>query len=752
MARDLPLHRHRLTVRGTVQGVGFRPSVFRLASELGLSGFVQNGRGTVRIEAQGARVAELAARIRELPSPIVVESVEEERLPLGAESGFHIATSDDAANVEAVLPADLALCSECRRETLDPRERRFGYPFTNCTRCGPRFSIALGLPYDRERTSMRRFELCADCRREYEWVGDRRFHAEPIACPVCGPQLRFLAGSGSEPSTGDRALELACAAIERGEILALMGLGGFQLLVDATSPAAVARLRERKRRERKPFAVLFRSRTELEKFARVTEHEAALLGGSSAPIVLLRRVEESGLAPDVAPGCLELGALLPYTPLHLLLTERVKVPLVCTSGNVSEEPLCVDENEARERLAGIADGFLVHDRPIVRAVDDSVARTVAGKTLLLRRARGFAPRAVARLDTERTVLALGAHMKSTIALVHQGQVIPSQHLGDLDCSRGIANLERTVEDFCGFFGVTPELVCADLHPDYASRHLAEELARRHGAELVLVQHHHAHVASALAEHGLEGPVLGFGWDGTGLGTDGAVWGGEVLRVEGARFERVAHLRTFRLPGGDQASRDGRRSALGLLHAIDPELASRWARAHFAPEAARGLVQLLDTRIAAPITSSMGRLFDGLAVLLGLGTHSSYEGELARALEVAATDADVGELPAFPLSNGVLDFEPLVRAALSARDVARTAAAIHAACVDAIVRLAETAGIERVVLSGGCFQNTLLLAGARARLEARGFSLFTPELVPINDGGISVGQAFVACVSESQAGS
>ena len=740
---------------GTVQGVGFRPFVYRLAREAGVSGRVRNDAAGVTIEAFAPRPAleAFTARLRtDRPPAAVIETLEASPIPAEAAAAFEIVESGGATERRVAIPPDLGTCEACRREILDPTDRRHGYPFTNCTDCGPRFTIALGVPYDRPATTMAGFTMCPACAREYGDPGDRRFHAQPNACPVCGPKV-----SVRPPAPGDPIAHVA-RALAAGQIAAVKGIGGYHLACDATSEAAVALLRQRKHREEKPLAIMVRDLAEARAVAALTPAEEALLASVERPIVLVRRRAvplEGGakLAAGLAPGSPLVGVMLPYAPLHHLLLAAAGRPLVMTSGNLSDEPIAFEDEDALRRLSGIADLFLVHDRPIASRADDSVTRVVAGRPLVMRRSRGWAPRPVVlSRKVRRPVLAVGAQLKNTFCLARGDEATLGPHVGDLDDLETYASFEAAVARLEAFLEVRPEAVACDLHPLYLSTRYARERAAALGVPLVEVQHHHAHAAAAMAEHGLEGPVLALAWDGTGLGTDGAVWGGEVLRVEGARFERVAHLRTFRLPGGDQASRDGRRSALGLLHAIDPELASRWARAHFAPEAARGLVQLLDTRIAAPITSSMGRLFDGLAVLLGLGTHSSYEGELARALEVAATDADVGELPAFPLSNGVLDFEPLVRAALSARDVARTAAAIHAACVDAIVCLAETAGIERVVLSGGCFQNTLLLAGARARLEARGFSLFTPELVPINDGGISVGQAFVACVSESRAGS
>lgn len=740
-----------LTVRGVVQGVGFRPSVCRLARQLGLTGFVQNGRGVVRIEAQGDRALELAEALSRLPAPIDVQSVDREALPDAVEASFEIVASDAAARVEATLPPDLALCADCAAEIDDPKARRFRYPFTNCTRCGPRFSIVEALPYDRARTSMKDFELCVDCALEYGSVDDRRFHAEPIACPACGPSLALLDPSGKRLATREDALQRAAALLRQGGILALRAVGGFQLLTDATDQRAVRRLRERKHREEKPLAVLFESAAQARSHLLLTDAEERTLSGPEAPILLVRRRSESTISPAVAPRNPRIGALLPYSPLHLVLAKAVGRPLVCTSGNRSEEPMCTSVAEALSDLGGIADELLVHNREIVRPVDDSVARLGPSGLCILRRARGFSPRPVASLDSSRTVLAVGAHMKNTITLLHDGQLIPSHHLGDLETVAAIAGLERSVDDLCRFFEASPDLVACDLHPDYASTQLAERIAERLGAPLVRVQHHHAHVAAALAEHDVRHPVLGLAWDGTGLGPDGTIWGGEALVVDGAVAERVAHLRPFRLPGGDAAARDPRRAALGVLYAIDPTLAREWASRWYEPAHVRVLLGMLESGAHARLTTSMGRLFDALSALLGLAERSTFEGQAAIALELAAERAGAQEAYPLPLVDGApatLDWEPTVRAALTEGDPDVAAARFHAALIASAGAIADRARRDHVVLSGGCFQNALLLDGSRALLEARGFRVLSPERVPVNDGGISVGQAYVAALANA----
>ncbi|GMV11896.1 MAG: carbamoyltransferase [Polyangiaceae bacterium] len=735
-----------LTVRGVVQGVGFRPSVARLAHALGLSGFVRNERGSVRIEVQGERALELADALRALPPPIRVEKLEQVTLAERAESDFVIAQSDASAAVEPALPADLATCAECAAEIEDAKARRFRYPFTNCTRCGPRFSIVEALPYDRGRTSMKRFELCADCSAEYGREGDRRFHAEAMACPACGPVLELLDSGGKRLATREEALQRAAALLRQGGILALRGLGGFQLLTDATDDEAVRRLRSRKHREEKPLAVLFESLASVRSHAELSDREERWLTSAEAPILLVQRRAESNVGGSVAPGNSRLGAMLPYTPLHRILAKAVGRPLVCTSGNRAEEPMCTVVADAVKELGEIADELLVHNREIMRPVDDSVARVGPSGLCLVRRARGFAPRPVASVDTALTVLALGANLKSTVTLLHRGQLVPSHHLGDLESSAAIAGLERTVGDLCRFFDAKPDVVCCDLHPDYASSELAARLAQELGVPLLRVQHHHAHVASALAEHDVGHRVLGFAWDGSGLGTDGTIWGGEALVADGAHAERVAHLRPFRLPGGDAAARDPRRAALGVLHAIDPALAERYANRWYPAAHAKVLLGMLESADHSRPTSSLGRLFDAVSALLGLSERSSFEGQAALELELAAERAAPQAPYPIPLgdaSPAVIDWEPAVRAVLGEGDPHLAAARFHATLVGVTALVAERVALKDVVLAGGCFQNRLLADGARALLEGRGFRVLSPELVPVNDGGISVGQAFVA---------
>ncbi|HEX9082197.1 MAG TPA: carbamoyltransferase HypF, partial [Holophagaceae bacterium] len=739
---------------GIVQGVGFRPSVFRLADAHRLTGWVRNRPEGVDLEIQGSEAAirTFLNDLRILPPPIRVERLE--GLPVeevAGEAAFEIRESGQGATARPVVPPDLATCPECAREIATPGERRHRYPFTNCTYCGPRYTLIEALPYDRSRTAMKGFSLCPECAKEYRDPGDRRFHAQPVACPVCGPQLALETPDGMRLAERDAALQGAAESLFRGEVLALKGLGGYQLLVDATSEAAVRRLRDRKRREDKPFAVMFPDLASLKGACEVTEAEAALLGSAEAPILLLRRRPEAALASGLAPGNPRLGAFLPYTPLHRLLLEAAGRPLVCTSGNLSDEPMAFRDDEARDRLGTLADLFLTHDRPVVRPVDDSVLRMDVDGPTLLRRARGYAPLAVPLPGDSAPVLALGAHQKATVALRFEGRVVMSQHLGDLASAPGLDLLARTVEDLLAFFRVQPERLACDLHPDYASTRLAERLAAIWGTPLVRVQHHHAHGAACAAEHGLRGPVLALAWDGTGLGSDGTIWGGEALVVDGPTFRRIGHLRPFPLPGGEAAAKEPRRSALGLM-AGTLGLASvpQPLREAFEAGAWEPLQTMLARDLNCPRTSSLGRLFDAVAALAGLRTVWGFEGQAAMALEFAAErSAPDGTYP-WTYQEGevrIADPTPMLESLLRDRAAGlgpeRLARRFHASLADLALAWARHAGLREVVLAGGCFQNALLTALVAERLSSAGFRVHRHRRFPPNDGSIALGQAAVA---------
>jgi len=756
--KETTIHRWTIVVRGVVQGVGFRPFVYNAARSRGLSGWVQNEADTVRIEVQGpiSDLEEFSESLRgDLPRQARIDAMEVTRSePAGdGQPEFVIRPSAGEGKPRPTIPADLATCDACLAEILAPGERRHEYPFTNCTNCGPRWSIIVALPYDRPRTGMAGFRMCPACEAEYADPADRRFHAQPIACPQCGPRLELLDADGRSKCVGPPSLDEAARAIRTGQIVALKGLGGFQLLVDATDPQAVALLRQRKRRPDKPFALMFSSLDEVRVRCEVGEEEARALAAPQSPVLLLRRRSDAGrrddLAGEVAPGNPYLGVMLPYTPLHHLLMRRIARPIVCTSGNLSEEPMAVDTQDARARLGRIADVFLVHDRPIVRPVDDSVARLTPDGLQLLRRARGYAPLPIDLGFSGPTVLAVGGHLKNTVALALGGQVVVSQHVGDLDNVASLDLHERTIQDLVEFFRVVPEAVACDLHPDYGSTRCAERLASQWNVPLVRVQHHHAHVGACMAEHHLEGPVLGLSWDGTGYGTDGTVWGGEALECGGAGFRRVAHLRTFPLPGGDRAVREPRRCALGLLFEVFGPKAAEYAADWFSSKELEALVRMLARPRLCPRTSSLGRLFDAVAALCGLPPVISFEGQAAMALEFAA-DPTCDEAYPLPLSDAdpaIADWEPMLRTILADRQagmpVARTSARFHNALAGLAATIARRWGGERVVLSGGCFQNATLSGRVREQLEAAGLRVYSHRLVPPNDGGIALGQAAIA---------
>jgi hydrogenase maturation protein HypF len=743
----------RIAVQGAVQGTGFRPYVFRLAQGLALAGSVRNTSFGVLIVVEGEPepVSEFCRRLPLEPPPAaVLRRVDIESVAPGGADRFVIEPSEVEGELVVAMLPDLATCPDCLEELFDPADRRSGYPFLNCTACGPRLSIIEGLPYDRPLTAMRRFRMCPDCAAEFHDVRDRRFHAQPVACPRCGPRLAFE--GGGPPPAGGEPLDAAAAVVRAGRILALKGLGGYQLVVDARDDAAVARLRARKGREAKPFAVMFPSLDALRRTARVGDAEAKLLASPSAPILLLPLVDRSAISAETAPGLHSVGAMLPYSPLHHLLLARLGFPVVCTSGNFSEEPMAIEAQDARARLGAIADAFLHHDRPIVRHVDDSVARVVDGALLVMRRARGFAPLPVAARATLPTVRALGGHLKNAVAWSHGSQIIASQHIGDLDHPLALDALDRTLHDYERLYDLRPVAVACDLHPDYASTRLAEAS----GLPVIRVQHHHAHVASALAEHGLDGEVLGVAWDGTGLGPDGTVWGGEFLRARASGFRRVARLLPFCLPGGEVAARQPWRSALGVLSSLEGE--ALWERDLAPVSHARAfrpvMASLLRGGSCSAFTSSAGRLYDAVASLLALRQESSYEAQAAMQLEQIAAPAPAAAYP-FTLTEQAgeaaavveVDWRPAVACLLEdlgrGTGVATVAGRFHRTLAQMIAAVAEWAGVPRVVLTGGFFQNASVLSLAARELASRRFEVVTHCRIPPNDGGLAVGQALVA---------
>ena len=763
--------RVQMKIEGTVQGVGFRPFVFRLARELDLTGWIVNGADGVMIEVEGA--AEAIGRLLEqlrtsCPPGAKVERMSVRSVPAVGDSEFTIQPSCEEGAKQLAISPDLATCADCVMELLDPRDRRFRYPWTSCAQCGPRFSMVTGLPYDRSNTTMSQFLLCEACRAEYEAPKNLRFHAESTACPTCGPKLALWGNDGQVSAEGEEALERTCHIIRAGGIVAVKGIGGFHVWVDATSEEAVQRLRARKRRPHKPFAVMFPSLEAVRTYCTLSPGEAERLTSPEAPIVILQRLEDISLVQGVAPGNVTVGAMLPYTPLHHLLMRALDGPVVATSGNRSEEPIVTDEQEVRRRLADIADVFLIHDRPIARPMDDSVVRMAKSGPIVLRRARGLVPRTI-RLpesierDVEGPVLAVGGHFKNTVALLDADRVLLSQHLGNLSTLETEYAVRQAIDDLQWLLRVKPRAVACDLHPDYRSTRLAEELAGRWDVPLIRVQHHHAHVVACMAEHGVTGEVLGVAWDGSGYGTDGSLWGGEFLLATYRESERLGHLHPFRLPGGEQAAREPRRAALAVRWETFGAQGCR-AGMEEGPEweeQAQLVVTMLAKQIQSPVTTSMGRLFDAVASMLGLCQVASFEGQAAMALEQEGTGASAtvhGEGEAYPIPlisredaprRWIADWRPMI--ALIADDLSRgierscIAHRFHRSLADLIGQVAERVGVRQVVLTGGCFQNVLLADLARARLESAGFVALTHREVPPNDGGLALGQAVIAAI-------
>jgi hydrogenase maturation protein HypF len=756
-------------VEGTVQGVGFRPFVHALAVRLGLAGLVGNDSGGVFAEVEGPAPAIsefLTALQRDAPPLARIERVTTAGLPPDGVPGFSIAPSQPGGQRTAQVSADTAACTDCLRELADPADRRFGYPFINCTNCGPRFTIVRDVPYDRPLTTMAAFAMCAACAAEYRDPADRRFHAQPVCCPACGPRLRLTGPSGEELA-GD-PIDVAAGLLDQGQVLAVKGLGGYHLAVDATSEPAAAALRDRKHREEKPFAVMVADLAAARKLCEVNPASAELLTSGRRPIVLLPQRPDCAVASAVAPRNRQLGVMLPYTPLHHLLIAKTAGPIVLTSGNSSDEPIVYHDDQMLPRLSGIADAFLTHDRAIHIRTDDSVVRAFRGKATLIRRSRGYVPEPV-RLGgppLRRPILACGAELKSTFCLAKDGRAFLSQHIGDLENFETLASFTEGIEHFRRLFDITPALVAHDLHPDYLSTKYALGLAEdgQSGVELIGVQHHHAHIAACLADNGERGPVIGVAFDGTGYGTDGTLWGGEFLIASLAGFERAGHLAALPLPGGAAAIRQPWRMAAAYLDAAYPEGMPAGLDVEQRNERRwDNVVSMGRRRINSPLTSSAGRLFDAAATILGVRDLISYEGQAAIELEQLAAPGQDGP-GAYPASivTGLGPFEvqgaELIRAVTedlaAGVSPAVTATRFHhgvaAVIVAAATHLRDSRGLTTVALSGGVFQNLLLLGLAVTGLEAAGFRVLTHAQVPCNDGGISYGQAAVAAAADNPA--
>jgi len=744
---------------------------------MGLKGWVSNSSQGVLIDAEGERniLDRFVTRLeKEKPRLAFIQGLETSFLDVIGYESFEVKeSSSDGEKIAVVLP-DIATCPDCLEEIFDPTDRRYLYPFTNCTNCGPRFSIIRSLPYDRRNTTMQIFEMCEECQDEYRNPGDRRFHAQPNACPRCGPHLELWDRAGTTLSIDHSAILHAVEAVRNGKIVALKGIGGFQLIVDARNDDAVRLLRSRKHREEKPFALMYSSLELLRRQCEVSEIEERLLSSPEAPIVLLRKKIQDGIeiAPGVAPRNPYLGAMLPYTPLHHILMRELGFPMVATSGNIFDEPICIDEQQALRKLGDIADVFLMHNRPIERHVDDSVVRLMAGRIQIVRRARGYAPLPIEILDSTngnaqaesqaKNCLAVGGHLKNTIAISSGENIFLSQHIGDLSTQEAFNAFEKVTSDFEELYEAQPKVVVHDLHPDYLSTQFAIKMQ----IERVGIQHHFAHIASCMAENKLDGEVLGVSWDGTGYGEDGTVWGGEFLKTDGTSYERAATMRQFRLPGNSASVKEPRRTAVGLLYEIFKEELFRMEDLEpikaFDARSLPILKRMLETGLNSPTTSSVGRIFDAVSSIIGLRQRVNFEGQGAMELEFALDGIESDEKYEFDINGNrtadagdrkyfepafVVDWERMIRQIIADKLGSVRAGLIssrfHNTLVEVIVEIAGRAGRERVVLSGGCFQNKYLTERAIARLIHEGFMPYWHQRVPPNDGGISLGQMFVA---------
>jgi hydrogenase maturation protein HypF len=748
--------RLKIRVGGIVQGVGFRPFIYRLAVEHDVAGYVLNNPEGVEIEAEGRldQVSTFLSGIAtEKPPQARVDTLSATFIDLAGDRKFVIRTSEKSSGRATLISPDIATCKDCLEELTDEHDRRYGYPFINCTNCGPRYTIIRDIPYDREFTTMHPFKMCPECLGEYTDPMNRRFHAEPNACWTCGPRVVLRNEAGALIETEDPIGE-ASRALADGKVVAVKGLGGFHLAANATDDEAVRRLRERKRREEKPLALMARDLETVSSFAHVGKEEAGVLESAARPIVLLKRLEGSPIAESVAPGNPNVGVMLPYTPVHHLLLKGDFLALVMTSGNISEEPISIDMDDASRRLGGIADLYLDHDRKILTRCDDSVVRVIDGQMLFMRRSRGYVPLPISLDSDTRSILACGPHLKNTVALTRRNQVFLSQHIGDLENLQAFEFFKSSVDQIKKVVDTEPEVVAYDLHPDYLSTRYALDipLATRIG-----VQHHHAHIASCLGEAGIEGPVLGMALDGTGYGPDGTIWGCELLISTREDFDRVGHLRKVMMPGGDKAVKQPWRMALSHLYeayARDLEGLDLESLLRQSGEDISIVREMLAGGVNSPMTSSAGRLFDAVSCLCGIRSETTYEGQAAIELEMAA---DPGVVESYPVEVGeeggmlLIGTRSLIREIVEDIGKGDTAGAVgarfhnwfKASLVKAAEMLRQTHRISKVALSGGCFQNEILLGDLRSQLRERGFDVIINEKVPTNDGGISFGQVVVA---------
>jgi len=748
------LKRARIILEGAVQGVGMRPFIYGLANRYGLKGWVKNFNQGVLIEAEGPETSleRFMERLyEELPPLARVYKTQLDILPLVGYKSFEIKDSVADKPPTALMLPDMATCEDCVKELFNPSDRRYLYPFINCTNCGPRFTIMKDLPYDRPNTTMESFEMCEDCKREYHDPQDRRFHAQPIACPVCGPQIELWDREGKTLAQGFAAIAVAADLLIQEKILALKGLGGFHLISDALKEGVVRELRRRKQRGDKPFALMFGDLEMIREYCLVSSLEERVLTSRERPIVLLRKRPTAHLAPSVAPDSPYLGVMLPYTPLHILLMRTFRFPIVATSGNLKDEPILLDEGEALERLGGVADYFLVHNRPIRRQADDSIVRVMSGRPVLIRRARGYALLPIRVNKQLPQVLAVGAQLKNTVAFSLDDQIFISQHIGDLETYRAYRLFTETISDVLKIYRLKPLAIACDLHPDYISTKYALD----QGYPLIPIQHHQAHIASCMVENDLEEEVLGIAWDGAGWGLDGSIWGGEFFVGDYQQgFQRVATLRPFGLPGAVMAMREPRRVALSVLWTVlEDELWNKtWLlkRLGLSPGQLRGLMQILPNGRFSPPSTSVGRLFDAVSSLLGLVQVNDFEGQAAMYLESLLKEREGGGHYGFKIEGSsplLIDWVPLFRELIldleKGLSPSQVAVKFHNTLVQIILEVARIVKREKIVLSGGVFQNSYLTEETCRILQKAHFRVFLHQKVPPNDGGISLGQVIMA---------
>ncbi|MGK7946491.1 MAG: carbamoyltransferase HypF [Microcystaceae cyanobacterium] len=736
----------KVTIKGAVQGVGFRPFIYRLATELNLTGWVNNTASGVTIEVEGnpSTLNSFIQRIeKDKPPAAYIQSLETEELNLANYQSFEIRSSEQGDKNAIVLP-DLSTCSDCLKELFDPTNRRYRYPFTNCTHCGPRYSIIEALPYDRPHTTMKDFKLCKNCKNEYDNPLDRRFHAQPNACSVCGPHLELWDREGNILATHEAALTLTVEAIKAGKILAIKGLGGFHLMVDSHNETAVKLLRQSKHRPDKPFALMYPSLERIEQDCYLSSLEKELLSSPQSPIVLLKKHKDRYLSASIAPNNPYLGIMLPYTPLHHLLLKALSIPLVATSGNLSDEPICIDEHEALKRLKGIADLFLVHNRPIIRPIDDSIARVMNNQVILLRRARGYAPFPITinNNTSSASILAVGGQLKNTVAILRNENIFISQHIGDLGTEKAGEAFTEVMDSLSNLYDFKPDIIACDKHPNYYST----QYANSQGIQVFPVQHHYAHILAAMADNQLKTPVLGVAWDGTGYGDDGTIWGGEFIQINNHDYQRMAYFDPFPLVGGNKAIKEPRRVALGLIYTIDPtlEMLPQSILSAFTSQELTLLKTSLKRSLNAPLTSSVGRLFDGVSALLGCYQKVSFEGQAAMALEFTLPELDCDDYYSFNISEqGIIYWQMMIREILEDMQQNMSASLIsakfHNTLVEIIATIAQQVGLKTIVLTGGCFQNAYLTEKTLLTLQEKQFNPYTHRHLPPNDGAIAVGQ-------------